>query len=86
MLFIAIGFWAFLEAEKMSKESEVQQEQSSKPAPTAESTAPQQKPDRSAQLNALVIPSNLPKNLNLYFGSQSGTAEKFCQVLDEEAQ
>jgi NADPH-ferrihemoprotein reductase len=36
-------------------------------------------------MKSLSIPATFPKNLHLYFGSQSGTAEKFCQTLEEEA-
>jgi len=32
-----------------------------------------------------VCPTTIPKELPIYFGSQSGTAEKFCQNLEEEA-
>ena len=42
--------------------------------------------DRQHDLRQLTVPSNFPTKLHLYFGSQSGTAEKFCQILDEEAQ
>ena len=38
-----------------------------------------------ATLEQLVCPSNIPADLPIYFGSQSGTAEKFCQTLEEEA-
>eukprot|EP00347_Sterkiella_histriomuscorum_P023964 403332775 len=40
----------------------------------------------SVPLESLRAPSNFPKEVVFYFGSQSGTAEKFCQILDEEAQ
>jgi sulfite reductase alpha subunit-like flavoprotein len=36
-------------------------------------------------LEELVLPSNFPSELVLYFGSQTGTAEKFCVTLEEEA-
>lgn len=32
-----------------------------------------------------MAPSTFPKELPIYFGSQSGTAEKFAQTLEEEA-
>lgn len=41
---------------------------------------------RSEKLKHLRLPSNFPSVANFYFGSQSGTAEKFCQQLEEEAQ
>ena len=41
--------------------------------------------NRSATLEKLVTPSNLPP-IKIYWGSQTGTAEKFAGVLDEEAQ
>jgi len=41
--------------------------------------------DRPNELRKLVVPDNFPKTLNLYFGSQSGTAENFCKVLEDEA-
>ena len=47
---------------------------------------PQKKVEnRSERLKGLKVPGNFPRALNLYFGSQSGTAEKFCQQLEEEA-
>ena len=36
---------------------------------------------RTDELKNLQAPSNFPKILRLFFGSQSGTAEKFCQIL-----
>ena len=36
-------------------------------------------------LESLACPSTFPKELPIYFGSQSGTAEKFCCTLEEEA-
>ena len=40
---------------------------------------------RAQQLNSIKFPSNFPSHVKFYFGSQSGTAEKLCTVLDEEA-
>lgn len=40
---------------------------------------------RSIPLEELVIPGNFPSELVFYFGSQTGTAEKFCGYLQEEA-
>ncbi|CDW71895.1 nadph--cytochrome p450 reductase [Stylonychia lemnae] len=37
-------------------------------------------------LESLQAPSNFPSEVVFYFGSQTGTAEKFCQTLDEELQ
>lgn len=37
------------------------------------------------KLEDLEAPSNFPSEIVFYFGSQTGTAEKFCQILDEEA-
>lgn len=34
--------------------------------------------DRTQFLQKLSVPQNFPTKLHLYFGSQSGTAEKFC--------
>ena len=39
--------------------------------------------DRKA-LTELQVPGNVPP-VTLYFGSQTGTAEKFCATLNEEA-
>lgn len=36
-------------------------------------------------LQSLVCPSTIPNEVPIYFGSQSGTAEKLSQVLEEEA-
>ena len=41
--------------------------------------------DRAATLQNLEVPGNLPP-IRVYFGSQTGTAEKLAGVLDEEAQ
>lgn len=30
------------------------------------------------------LPGNFPKEVVFYYGSQSGTAEKYCNILDEE--
>lgn len=40
---------------------------------------------REKDLKNLKVPSNFPKILKLFFGSQSGTAEKLCQILMDEA-
>lgn len=33
----------------------------------------------------LTIPNNFPQEIEIYFGSQTGTAEKFARVIEEEA-
>lgn len=33
----------------------------------------------------LVVPGNFPEEVTFYFGSQTGTAEKYCKALEEEA-
>lgn len=40
--------------------------------------------EQSANLENLRVPGNFPEEVVFYFGSQTGTAEKFCQVLEEE--
>ena len=40
--------------------------------------------ERSKELEDLVVPVNFPE-VSIYFGSQTGTAEKFAQQLTEEA-
>jgi NADPH-ferrihemoprotein reductase len=40
---------------------------------------------RTVKLEDLVLPSNFPNEVVFYFGSQTGTAEKFCSILEEEA-
>ena len=62
-----------------------------KPTPSTASTATESpgKPEentkttksRSVPLEDLVVPGNFPKELVFYFGSQTGTAEKFCGYL-----
>lgn len=41
--------------------------------------------NRNKELHALVCPSTFPNELVIYYGSQTGNAEKFAHVLDEEA-
>lgn len=36
-------------------------------------------------MNSLKFPNNFAKSLKLYFGSQSGTAEKLCKNICDEA-
>ena len=43
------------------------------------------KVERSKPLEDLVASSNFPEVV-FYFGSQTGTAEKFCGILEQEAQ
>jgi len=40
---------------------------------------------RSEDLNSLKKPASFPHETFIYFGSQTGTAEKFAHILDEEA-
>ena len=40
--------------------------------------------ERQKKLEQLTVPGNFPE-LTFYFGSQTGTAEKFAKSLDEEA-
>lgn len=39
---------------------------------------------RLSKFDDLVVPGNFPE-LTIYFGSQTGTAEKFANQLDQEA-
>lgn len=38
----------------------------------------------SIPLEDLEAPANFPEEIVFYFGSQTGTAEKFCTILDKE--
>ena len=37
-----------------------------------------------ADVTKLKIPSNFPQEIDIYFGSQTGNAEKFSHILEEE--
>ena len=39
-----------------------------------------------ANVSKLKIPSNFPQEIDIYFGSQTGNAEKFSHILEEEGQ
>ena len=39
---------------------------------------------RKVPLEQLVVPAGFPREVLFFYGSQTGTAEKFCQTLDQE--
>lgn len=52
------------------------------PAPIqAKEESPKKEIKRSVPLEDLVLPGNFPSEIFLYFGSQTGTAEKLCNTL-----
>ena len=40
---------------------------------------------RKVPLEKLSLPEGFPREIVFYFGSQTGTAEKFCTALEQEA-
>lgn len=41
---------------------------------------------RSVPIEQLSVPLSFPNEVVFYYGTQTGTAEKFCGVLEQEAQ
>jgi len=41
---------------------------------------------REVDLKKLCKPTSFPEDVVIYFGSQTGTAEKFSHIIDEECQ
>ena len=51
-----------------------------------EQLAAQKKEDRAGTLATLQLPGSFPEHIQFYFGSQTGTAEKMCNILADEAE
>ena len=93
MFFISIGVYFLMMGKDLQKESNRLSEHTQNIAhdnkeSKVEKVDIKTKKDsgnRAVELYQLAVPANIPPVVNLYFGSQSGTAEKYCKILEEEA-
>jgi uncharacterized membrane protein len=77
---ILIGIFLIVFKQKTTKSVTI-----SKDTPAQTSADQSKKEELKPTLEELTIPGNFPSEIVFYFGSQTGTSEKFCGILEEEA-